>query len=678
MNHVHRVELSRSVLFALLLIVPGLARAQTTQFSYQGNLRDGGVSANGAYDMTFKLYDTATIGTGIVYGTVLYTNVAVTSGVFTTQVDFGACPACFSGAARFLQVDVKPTSGSTFTTLSPRQPIRSTPYSLRSANAGLADGLSLTCVNCVTSSQIQSVLGSQIAGTIPAATIAGTAATLGSNTFSGAQTISSGNLNLSTGDLNLSGNINKGGSRFIHNYGSQDTFMGQNAGNFAMTNGLNTGVGYNVLTANTSGCCNNAFGALALASNTTGFDNTALGYPSLEFNTTGNQNTAAGAFVLTSNISGSYNTASGVGAMYGNLTGNYNTASGGEVLHDNTAGCCGAAVGFYALHNSTNSFNTAIGYEALQNNSSGANNTAVGSLAGYTTVASNANTTGSNNTFIGANAGAGTGAQFSNASAIGANAVVSQSNALVLGSISGLNGAASSTNVGIGTAVPGQTLTVNGSIGVWGNNKTNFYTDQGTTLKGFVGQGVNLDMSLISKTSGDWLRLGANNGVIAFWANGNADVNSNPSMTLTTGTLQAFGSCIAGSCPSDARFKKNIVPSTPTLEKLAKLQPVRFDWRTDQFPDRHFDSERSFGLIAQDVEKVLPELVTEDDKGYKAVKYNELQLLTVQAVRELKEENDRLRERLDNVVNQQQALILQLQSELTRLKVMASSGAESH
>src|SRR5436190_912609 len=453
MSHVYRVEVSRSVLFALLLIVPGLAQAQTTQFTYQGNLRDGGDSANGTYDMTFKLYDTATVGTGIVFGTVLYTNVAVTSGIFSTQVDFGACPSCFSGATRFLQVDVKPTSGTTFTTLSPRQPIRSTPYSLRSATAGLADGLSLTCVNCVTSSQVQSVQGSQITGTIPPATIAGTAATLGSNTFSGAQTISSGNLNLSTGDLNLTGNINKGGNRFIHNYGSQDTFMGQNAGNFTTTSGLNTGVGYDALTAITSGCCNNAFGALALSSNTTGFDNTALGYPSLQFNTTGNQNTAAGAFVLTSNINGSYNTGSGVGAMYGNLSGYNNTASGGEVLHDNTAGCCNAAVGYFTLHDSTSSFNTAIGYEALQKNFSGANNTAVGSLAGYTTVSGNATTTGSNNTFIGANAGAGTSTQISNASAIGANAVVSQSNSLVLGSIGTVNGAVSSTNVGIGTAV---------------------------------------------------------------------------------------------------------------------------------------------------------------------------------------------------------------------------------
>lgn len=645
MSQACRVAILKSVLFVFLLIVPGLASAQTTQFNYQGNLRDGGGPANGAYDLTFRLYDSLTVGTGTAYGsTVLVTNVAVTNGVFSIPVDFGACPTCFSGATRYLQVDVKPTSGNNFTTLSPRQAIRSTPYSLRSASAGLADGLSLTCVNCVTSSQIQSVQGSQITGTILPASIAGTAATLGSNTFSGAQTISSGNLNLSTGDLNLTGNINKGGSRFIHNYGSQDTFVGQNAGNFSMTAGLNTGVGYNVLTANTGGCCNNAFGALALSSNTTGFDNTALGYPSLQFNTTGTHNTATGAFVLTSNVSGIYNTGSGVGAMYGNLTGDYNTASGGEVLHDNTAGCCNAAVGYYALYKSTGARNTAVGYQA-----------------GYTTVVGNATTTGSSNTFIGANAGGGTSTQISNASAIGANAVVSQSNSLVLGGIIGVNGAASSTNVGIGTAVPAQRLTVNGSVGVWGTNKTNFYNDQGTTLRGFVGQGLNSDMSLVSKTPGDWLRIGGT-AAIAFWANGNADVDSAPNMILTPSNLTAVGVCVAGGCPSDVRFKKNIVPLTPTLEKLAKLQPVHFDWRTDQFPDRHFGSERSFGLIAQDVEKVLPELVTEDDKGYKAVNYNELQLLTVQAVRELKEENDLLRATLNNVVNQQQALILQLQA----------------
>ena len=87
-----------------------------------------------------------------------------------------------------------------------------------------------------------------------------------------------------------------------------------------------------------------------------------------------------------------------------------------------------------------------------------------GAGAGYTSNPGNANTSGSNNTFIGYYAGPGTTTQLTNATAIGAQAVVSQSNSLVLGSISGVNGAASNVNVGIGTTTPTAKLHVVGDV----------------------------------------------------------------------------------------------------------------------------------------------------------------------------------------------------------------------
>jgi endosialidase-like protein len=63
-------------------------------------------------------------------------------------------------------------------------------------------------------------------------------------------------------------------------------------------------------------------------------------------------------------------------------------------------------------------------------------------------------------------------------------------------------------------------------------------------------------------------------------------------------------------------------------------------WRSDEFPDRHFGNSQNYGLIAQDVEQVLPELVATDSDGYKAVDYSKLPLLTIQAVKELKAENE--------------------------------------
>jgi hypothetical protein len=112
----------------------------------------------------------------------------------------------------------------------------------------------------------------------------------------------------------------------------------------------------------------------------------------------------------------------------------------------------------------------------------------------------------------------------------------------------------------------------------------------------------------------------------------------------TNGCLLNFTSgTITGTCSSDRRLKKNITPFGPTLDKLTALQPVHYFWRASEFPDRHFGDTQVYGLIAQDVEQVLPELVVTNEDGFKAVDYSKLPLLTIQAVKELKAENDALR-----------------------------------
>ncbi|HJZ80045.1 MAG TPA: tail fiber domain-containing protein [Pyrinomonadaceae bacterium] len=159
----------------LLMLGSTAALAQTTAFTYQGKLADGGNPANGNYDLTFQLFDTEAAGTGTQQGTTLsLTNVAVKGGVFTAQLDFGACASCFNGASRFLEIALRPSGGSSFTTMSPRQPLTSTPYAVKSMSATTADGLSLTCTSCVTSSQIQSVQGSQVTGNIAGNQVNGT------------------------------------------------------------------------------------------------------------------------------------------------------------------------------------------------------------------------------------------------------------------------------------------------------------------------------------------------------------------------------------------------------------------------------------------------------------------------------------------------------------------------
>jgi hypothetical protein len=120
--------------------------------------------------------------------------------------------------------------------------------------------------------------------------------------------------------------------------------------------------------------------------------------------------------------------------------------------------------------------------------------------------------------------------------------------------------------------------------------------------------------------------------------------------TGTNGCLKDFaGTGIAGTCSSDRRLKKDITPFAPVLGPLTALQPVHYYWRSAEFPQRHFGSAKNYGLIAQDVEQILPELVVTDSDGYKAVDYSKLPLLTIQAVKELKAENDSLKDRVSEL-----------------------------
>jgi hypothetical protein len=153
---------SLTTVWLAVLCLASVGLAQTTAFTYQGKLTDAGNPANGTYDLQLRLLDAVSGGTP--QGSpVTLDNVSVANGVFTVQLDFGA--AAFPGAARWLEIGVRPgTSTGAFTTLTPRQLITPAPYAMHS---GAADGLSAACVNCITSSQIQTVDGTQVSGAIP-------------------------------------------------------------------------------------------------------------------------------------------------------------------------------------------------------------------------------------------------------------------------------------------------------------------------------------------------------------------------------------------------------------------------------------------------------------------------------------------------------------------------------
>src|SRR6187402_1513945 len=106
----------------------GGAFAQTSSFNYQGRLTEAGMPPTANYDFEFRLYDA---GGAIVAGQQRL-NVLVTNGVFNVSLDFGA--GAFPGTSRSLEIAVRPAGGGVFTTLAPRQPINSAPYSIKSLN----------------------------------------------------------------------------------------------------------------------------------------------------------------------------------------------------------------------------------------------------------------------------------------------------------------------------------------------------------------------------------------------------------------------------------------------------------------------------------------------------------------------------------------------------------------
>lgn len=257
-------------------------------------------------------------GAGQLGNTVTNTGMLVSNGLFTTSLDFGTN---FSGADRWLEIAVQTSGDGSFTTLSPRQKLTPTPYALFANTA------------------------SNLSGTVPLADLPASVA-------------------------------------LLNDYGIQNIFVGDGAGNPALTGMQNSGTGYGALAADTSGTDNTADGFLALGDNTTGDGNTALGHQALSANTSGSWNTATGRYALLSNSTGAGNTADGIGVLEYNTTGGYNAALGYGALVFNVSGSYNVANGESALGaNTTGSYNTANGYEALSANYNGFNNTADGASA---------------------------------------------------------------------------------------------------------------------------------------------------------------------------------------------------------------------------------------------------------------------------------------------------------
>lgn len=371
----------------------------------------------------------------------------------------------------------------------------------------------------------------------------------GMNNINGSNNTAVGNAALFS-NQNLNGLVAVGDSSLYNNNNGlgRNTAIGVRSG-YSTTDGSgNSFLGYETGFSNTIGTANTAIGWRSLYANTTGVENTAVGVFSLQANTMGTGNTAMGNLTLAGHETGSYNTATGYKALLTDTSGADNTANGAFALFSNKNGTRNTAIGSNSAYFSrSGNENTAIGFDALPNNQNGSYNVAVGafSVLADSTVFSTA---------IGYNAQIGLN-NLTNATAVGARAVVSKNDAIVLGSIAGVNGATSNVNVGIGTTMPLARFHVKDSSVLFNSNdnipvtpgivpvsgagrRMMWYADKAAFRTGYVnGLHWNTDSIGDYSLAAGYNTVARGNSAAAFGAQGNA----NGDFSLTAGYNNVAG-----------------------------------------------------------------------------------------------------------------------------------------
>src|SRR5438270_186353 len=391
-----------------------------------------------------------------------------------------------------------------------------------------------------------------------------------------------------------------------------------------ITNGIeNTAIGFNALNGDQSGNFNTAVVSQALANNFTpaggagGGNNTAVGLDALVTNMGGSDNTATGSGALSGNQIGNDNTATGHGALGHNANGSDNTAVGSFALELNQAGSNNTATGEAALLNNTASNNTATGFQALFTNRTGTQNTAIGVGALLNNIASNNTATGFQ--ALSSNKSNGQSNTANGAFALRNN--TTGSNNIALGFQAGANLTTGGKNIDIGNV---------GSAGE----------------ANIIRIGTEVSSPLISSAT-----------FIAHIYGQTVDGASGlPVFIDNSGHL--------GTMQSSARFKDDVKPMDSASEALLKLKPVTFRYKQE------VDSSGvpQFGLIAEQVEKVAPDLVIHDKQGKPyTVRYEAVNAMLLNAfLKEHEKVSQEMRkeESLERAVAQQQQAIERLTSQV--------------
>jgi hypothetical protein len=348
--------------------------------------------------------------------------------------------------------------------------------------------------------------------------------------------------------------------------------VSRNGALFVHTTGVNNlFVGPNAgNTATTGFGKNSAFGGEALLSNTTGSENSAFGNGALRANTTGAVNSAVGYAALRANTTGNRNSALGDSALRANTTGHRNVAVGYAALAWNVQGYENTAVGTSALDMNTGGMrNTAVGKDALFHNSYGVSNSAFGHSALFD------NNNGVSNSALGNNA-------------LRSNTSGSANTAIGSGALAGVT--TGQYNVAVGANA--------GNLQTYGSN--NIYLAN----PGVAGE------------SGT-IRIGIP-GVLTHTRAFIAGIHNHTVTSGSTVLVNANGEL--GTVVSAGRFKEAVEEMGEASERLMALRPVRFRYRKDAGGDGYTEE---YGLIAEEVSAVAPELVIYDEAGQPfTVKYH--------------------------------------------------------
>ena len=370
---------------------------------------------------------------------------------------------------------------------------------------------------------------------------------------------------------------------------------------------------------------NTAEGQNALFSLTTGAANTAVGWFSLFSDTEASFNTATGAGTLLFNSADS-NTAFGAAALLFNTAGDDNTAVGTAALLNNTTGIVNTAVGSAALHNNTDGhFNTAVGQQALFANISGQENTAVGFVALANHPTGNFNTAVGTSALLNTTAGQNT--------AIGAHAL--QTN----------DTGNSNTAVGNSALV---SSTGSGNIALGQNAGGSVTTASNVTCIGT--SGANVDNSCF---------------IGRIYSNVQPIVGTDPdSVTITSTGRLGRGNV------SSRRYKHDIQPMDRASEALYALSPVSFRY------NKEYDVTQTlaFGLIAEEVAEVYPDLVGRNPEGEpESVRYEQINAMLLNEFLKEHRKVEKLEATVADLAEQLQKITAQVQMKNSSAQVIVSN-----